>query len=349
MPKVTINTLSNLDSPSAVAQLNVNFTNIQSVIETILSRDGTSPNEMDSDLDMNNRRIINLPVPTSPLEAARHGDLQTYVDDAEAAQLAAETAQSAAETAETNAETALGTFESVYFGGLDSDPTEDLDGNALDETNEGAVYANTQTNELRHWVSQTVLVNTDEVLVGSDGVFVWYWQPVPMNYVLSAADVDLQNDVFVSDDAVLVNTDEVYVAQIANGEFLEWNSGLSKFRTTRLPNYDFGFFVQGNISNNERLFTMVAARAFALKASLETDTQVYAITAPGDGNLSLSVRKNGSEFATIDIPDSTNAGSLDVDTDTEFAIGDRLEVFSPASADTVVQDISVTMVAERTV
>src|SRR5512138_3834353 len=85
MPKVDISVIQNLDNPnSVVAALNGNFNRIQEVIETLLSRDGRAPNSMLSILNMNDFRILNLPAPTSPTEPARHGDIQQYVDQAEA-------------------------------------------------------------------------------------------------------------------------------------------------------------------------------------------------------------------------------------------------------------------------
>lgn len=135
MPKVAIDTLANLENQSsAIETINSNFEAIQDAIDNTLSRDGTAPNDMDADLDMNSHKITNLPAPTTSTEPARHGDIQTYVDDAEgfaedaetsateaaasavtaaaqavlaaAARTAAETAETNAETAEANAETA---------------------------------------------------------------------------------------------------------------------------------------------------------------------------------------------------------------------------------------------------
>ena len=56
--------------------LTQNFEAIEAALENTLSRDGTSPNQMGADLDMNSNRIINLPAPLSPTEPARLGDLE---------------------------------------------------------------------------------------------------------------------------------------------------------------------------------------------------------------------------------------------------------------------------------
>jgi hypothetical protein len=117
-------TVANLEAQTAaLAAINANFDAIEAAFDEVLFRDGdgaATDNAMVDDLDMNSQMIINLPAPTTDTEPARHGDLQTYVDDAETAQAAAEaavtdaeaavtaaqTAQTAAELAETNAETA---------------------------------------------------------------------------------------------------------------------------------------------------------------------------------------------------------------------------------------------------
>ena len=57
MSKVTVATITT--GYEAVAAINSNFAALQAAIETLLSRDGTSPNAMTADLDMNGKNIIN--------------------------------------------------------------------------------------------------------------------------------------------------------------------------------------------------------------------------------------------------------------------------------------------------
>lgn len=86
--------------------LNADFEIIEEAINNTLSRDGTGPNQMEAELDMNSNRILNLPEPISDLEPARRIDTINLAIDAEAAKDAAEAAQAAAEQAEINAESA---------------------------------------------------------------------------------------------------------------------------------------------------------------------------------------------------------------------------------------------------
>lgn len=62
MAKLTLADLANLNSPtSAVASINANNALVEAAVENTLSRDGTSPNSMSANLDMNSNHILNCP------------------------------------------------------------------------------------------------------------------------------------------------------------------------------------------------------------------------------------------------------------------------------------------------
>lgn len=115
MAKLSLTELASLqDESAALGALNANFDAIVTAMENTFSRDGTLPNELDSTLDANNQRIINLPTPVSDADAARHGDLQTYVDDAsDEADAAASSATSAASSATASAVSAASSATSA--------------------------------------------------------------------------------------------------------------------------------------------------------------------------------------------------------------------------------------------
>ena len=132
MTKLLFTTIGSLASQSAAqSALNANFTAIQTAFENTLSRDGTATNDMDADLDMNSNRILNLPAAVGNTEPVRFVDVQSFVDAAEAAQVASEAA--------------LDSFTDLYLGVKSVDPTLDNDGNALLT---GALYFNNVTNEM---------------------------------------------------------------------------------------------------------------------------------------------------------------------------------------------------------
>jgi len=130
--KLLFTTIGSLASQSAAqSALNANFTAIQTAFENTLSRDGTATNDMDASLDMNSNRILNLPAAVGNTEPVRFVDVQSFVDAAEAAQVASEAA--------------LDSFTDLYLGVKSVDPTLDNDGNALLT---GALYFNNVTNEM---------------------------------------------------------------------------------------------------------------------------------------------------------------------------------------------------------
>jgi hypothetical protein len=59
-----------------VGTINANNALLETALENTLSRDGTTPNTMSADLDMNSQQITNLPTPT----ANSHGASKLYVD-----------------------------------------------------------------------------------------------------------------------------------------------------------------------------------------------------------------------------------------------------------------------------
>lgn len=81
MAKLTLNDLTSLaNAQSAIASINANNTLIENAIENTLSRNGTSPNSMSADLDMNSNQILNLPEAVLPTEPVRKSEFDEAVD-----------------------------------------------------------------------------------------------------------------------------------------------------------------------------------------------------------------------------------------------------------------------------
>lgn len=79
MAKVTLNDPATLDS-SVLALMAANNAAIETAMEKTLSRDGTSPNEMEADLDMDGHQILNLPEPSASTDVVRKIDLDEAVE-----------------------------------------------------------------------------------------------------------------------------------------------------------------------------------------------------------------------------------------------------------------------------
>lgn len=84
MSKITLNKTISASSPLAtiVSAINSNSVIIEEEANNNLSRDGTSPNTMRADLDMNSNQILNLPTPTSSTHVVRLGDLEEAIASA---------------------------------------------------------------------------------------------------------------------------------------------------------------------------------------------------------------------------------------------------------------------------
>lgn len=80
MSKITLANLANLQNEAtAVTAINSNSAILTTAVNNTLSRDGTSPNQMSAELDMNSNRIINLPAPGSSHEPIRLEDITDII------------------------------------------------------------------------------------------------------------------------------------------------------------------------------------------------------------------------------------------------------------------------------
>lgn len=132
MAKLILTDLANLtNESSAVAAINANNAATEAALEKTLSRDGTSPNSMEANLDMNSYRIQNLPAAASSTEPVRKAEFDTIVDDITAIY------QDAADLYDL--------FDDRFLGAKGSEPTLDNDGDALVI---GALYYNTSANRM---------------------------------------------------------------------------------------------------------------------------------------------------------------------------------------------------------
>lgn len=77
MAKLTLTSIaSGVNTNSSITAINANSDAIETALENTLSRDGTSPNTMGANLDMNSHKIVNLTTPTANTDAAT----KLYVD-----------------------------------------------------------------------------------------------------------------------------------------------------------------------------------------------------------------------------------------------------------------------------
>ncbi len=125
--------------------LNNNFTNIRDQFDNTLSLDGSTPNAMNADFDLNSNDLLNGGTLNAANLVIGGTDLAAQIAAAAASAAAAATSESNAATSETNAANSYDSFDDRYLGAKASDPALDNDGDALLT---GALYWNTTTNML---------------------------------------------------------------------------------------------------------------------------------------------------------------------------------------------------------
>jgi len=82
MPKIDLQNIASLNNKQSTLNiLNNNSAEVEAKSDTFLSRVGTSPNQMEADIDMNSQRIINLPEPATGDEPVRLQDLATIIGE----------------------------------------------------------------------------------------------------------------------------------------------------------------------------------------------------------------------------------------------------------------------------
>jgi len=79
MAKLVLNDITNLEGNPSSAQTNINANSaaIETALENTLSRDGTTPNTMSADIDINSNRLLNVPPPVNDTDIVRLGDIGT--------------------------------------------------------------------------------------------------------------------------------------------------------------------------------------------------------------------------------------------------------------------------------
>lgn len=138
MAKLTLTDISNLQNETSVVNVfNNNNALIETALENTLSRDGTTPNTMGADLDMNSNQIINLPAATTDTEPVRFAEFSAAIDSLSEAGIALTTEGMLAYNLTDGIKTvefvaAPGSGITITNGdGVDGNPTFDFDSDTI--------------------------------------------------------------------------------------------------------------------------------------------------------------------------------------------------------------------------
>jgi hypothetical protein len=138
MSKVTLLDLSSAIASSIISAVNTNNIALRAALDNTLSRDGTTPNQMQATLDMNSNTIINLPAAigaTEPVRKFEFDALSVSMTTSTAAAAASATAAAASAVAAAasaaSASTTLVNFNNTYLGVFASAPSVNNTGGGL--------------------------------------------------------------------------------------------------------------------------------------------------------------------------------------------------------------------------
>jgi hypothetical protein len=135
----TINTLTNTASPTYLTQLNQNFTNVKTQFDNTLSLDGSLPNAMNADLDLNGNDLINGGTLSADDIVIGGTSIGTQVSNAAASATSAATSASSASASATTA-TAYTPAYFDNFAALKADTRTWPVGQLLNTRAEGFAY-----------------------------------------------------------------------------------------------------------------------------------------------------------------------------------------------------------------
>ena len=107
--------------------------------------------------------------------------------------------------------------------------------------------------------------------------------------------------------------------------------------------YDIGGFSQGKPDASSSLFRLVAARAFVLPANL-TNSIAKAGTA-ATASTAFTIKKNGTQIGTMTFAASGTTATFTFASQVSVAVGDIIDMVAPATQDSTLADISVTLAA----
>lgn len=164
---VIVSPLTNLEGSSAVQKVNENFNKLAEAFDKVLWKDGKE--EVDNDLDLNGRKILNVGDPVDPTDVVRVKDVSSLITDVIFPPIRTNTFNTSSELAASNVENGsailaeegkAGTFTLRDYSDFVTEVAEDTT-----KTN----YIRSATDPSKVWVRTTILPSGASQIGTSDG------------------------------------------------------------------------------------------------------------------------------------------------------------------------------------
>lgn len=286
MPKIPVTTVANLEAQTtALTVMNANFAALSAAFDQVHFRTGAgslTDNAMIVDLDMNSKRILNLPAPTTDAEPARHGDIAGSVTAAAtSATNAATSATNAAASATSAATSATASANSATASAASATA-------AAQSATEAEAAANLALTGLNDVTTTTPAVG--DVLMKSAGD--WVNSRLPWSLTVALSD---------ETTAITTGAAKVTMRMPHAVTLTSVRASLSTASTSGLPTIDINeggvsiFSTRPTIDENEKTTTTAATASVLSDTALADDAEItFDIDVAGTGAKGLKVTLIGT-------------------------------------------------------
>lgn len=160
---------------------------------------------------------------------------------------------------------------------------------------------------------------------------------------VKAAMINIGNGtVIMNSSGITINGSPVLTAESA-GQGVTTTEHITNW--TGLP-YDLALSTSGKPSVSEKVLRFKTPRAYKI-SNVQTGASAVAQAAATAASV-FTIAKNGTQIGTITFSAGSATGTISIPSATNFAVGDLLTITAPATQDTTLTDLDITLLATLT-